>query len=228
MFLLRNLGFYTAFYFVSPFYVLAALAVMPVNREAFRGVVRKWGKFHRWCVTRLLGIDVVIEGRLEAETVLYAVKHESFFEAIDCPVLFGYPAVFAKAELFRIPGWGRAALRYGLVPVAREQGAKTLRAMIRSSRQLATEGRELVLFPEGTRVPHGEIRPLGAGFAGIYKLIGLPVVPVAVNSGPTYHRWLKRPGTITYKFGEIVPPGLPRAEVEARVTKAINALNDPQ
>lgn len=225
MLLLRNIAFYLAFYLISPFYVIAALAVMPFDRQAFRTAVRRWGKFHRWCVNHLLGIRVVIEGEQGDSTVLHAIKHESFFEAIDCPALFDYPAVFAKAELFRIPGWGRVARRYGLVPVAREQGAKTLRVMIKSARQLSGEGRELVLFPEGTRVPHGKVAPLGAGFAGIYKLIGLPVVPVAVNSGPLYHRILKHPGTITYRFGEVIPTGLPREEVERRVTKAINALN---
>ncbi|OYX45080.1 MAG: 1-acyl-sn-glycerol-3-phosphate acyltransferase, partial [Sphingomonadales bacterium 32-64-22] len=67
--------------------------------------------------------------------------------------------------------------------------------------------------------------PLRAGFAGIYKVVGLPVVPVAVNSGPLYHRVWKRPGTITLRFGEAIPPGLPREEVEERVCTAINILN---
>jgi 1-acyl-sn-glycerol-3-phosphate acyltransferase len=74
-------------------------------------------------------------------------------------------------------------------------------------------------------VPHGERAPLRSGFAGLYKLLGLPVVPVAVDSGPLYHRLWKRRGTITVRFGEIIPPGLPREEVEARVHAAINALN---
>ena len=98
--------------------------------------------------------------------------------------------------------------------------------MIVSARDKVEDGRPLVIFPEGTRVPHGEEPPLQSGFAGIYKLLGLPVVPVAVESGPVYHRRLKRPGTITYKFGEPIPPGLPRDEVERKVLDAINALND--
>ena len=74
-------------------------------------------------------------------------------------------------------------------------------------------------------MPHGERRRLQAGFAGLYKALGLTVIPVAVDSGPLYHRGLKLPGRITYRFGEAIPPGLDRAEVEARVLDAINALN---
>ncbi len=83
----------------------------------------------------------------------------------------------------------------------------------------------LVIFPEGTRVPHGSAPKLQSGFAALYKALGLPVVPVAVDSGPLYHRRWKRPGTITIAAGEPIPPGLPRAEIEARVHEAINVLN---
>src|SRR5690606_16871779 len=121
-----------------------------------------------------------------------AMKHESFFEALDLPVLFDRPVIFAKAELLRIPLWGKAALAYGLVPVERSQGARALRAMIRAARARTGDGRAFVIFPEGTRVAHGTQPPLQAGFAALYKLLDLPVVPVAVNSGPHYHRWWKR------------------------------------
>ena len=57
-------------------------------------------------------------------------------------------------------------------------------------------------------------------------MFGLPVVPVAVNSGPVYHKRLKKPGRIIYRFGEPIPPGLPRPEIEKRVLAAINALNE--
>ena len=78
-------------------------------------------------------------------------------------------------------------------------------------------------------MPHGESPPLRAGFAGLYALLGLPVVPVAVDSGRVSPRgkFMKRAGTITYRVGEIVPPGLDRREAEAMVHAAINALNRP-
>lgn len=225
MSVLRSLVFYFVFYFGSLAITAASLVALPFSVPAFRSVVRGWARFQRWCVTRILGIVIQEEGSRPQGPAMYAIKHESFFEAIDLPALLDTPAVFAKEELFAIPLWGASARAYGVVPVARDQGAKALRGMLASARKYAATGRPLAIFPEGTRVPHGTEPPLQAGFAGIYKLLGLPVVPVAVDSGPLYHRRWKRRGTITYRFGEAVPPGLPREEAEARVHAAMNALN---
>ncbi|QUL36865.1 1-acyl-sn-glycerol-3-phosphate acyltransferase [Erythrobacter sp. JK5] len=225
MAVLRSLLFYLLFYGFSAVLVVASVLAIPFGRHWLKRVVATWGKWHRWCVSNLLGIAIDVEGSLPDEPVLIAMKHESYFEAIDLPHLLSFPAVFAKRELFTIPGWGFSAKVYGLVPVARDEGARALRHMLTTARQRIAEGRPLVIFPEGTRVEHGSERPLQSGFAGLYKLLRLPVVPVAVNSGPLYNRLWKRPGTITYRIGETIPAGLPRAEVEARVHAAINALN---
>ena len=225
MIVLRNLLFYPLFYGGSIFYVIASVASIPFGAPPLRRAVAAWGWFHRSCLRLLLGIEVRIEGELSPEPVFYAVRHESYFEAIDAPAMYDAPVTFAKHELSVIPGWGRAARAYGMIFVERDQGAKALRKMVAAARQYSQAGRPLVIYPEGTRTPHGRVGKLQAGFAGLYKLIGLPVVPVAVNSGPLYHRFWKRPGVITYRIGDTIPPGLPRAEIEARVTQAINALN---
>ncbi|WP_379922648.1 lysophospholipid acyltransferase family protein [Erythrobacter sp. R86502] len=222
---LRSLIFYAVFYSVSAVLVMASVVAVVARKAWLRAVVGTWGQWHLWCVRNLLGIEVVLDGVLPEGPVLIAMKHESFFEAIDTPRLFAHPAVFAKQELFAIPGWGYSALVYGLIPVARGEGAKTLRQMLALAKQRVAEGRPLVIFPEGTRVAHGHKAPLQAGFAGLYKLLRLPVVPIAVDSGWAYHRLAKRPRRITYKVGETIPAGLPRQEVEARVHTAINALN---
>ena len=198
---------------------------MLFRSETFRRTVDSWSLYHRWCLRNMLGIEIRVEGEMPPGRVFVAMKHESFFEAIDIPQVVPFPGIFAKAELMRIPLWGTVADRYGLVEVQREQGARALRHMMAAAKKIIGEGRSLFIFPEGTRVQHGTRVPLQAGFAGIYKLLGLPVVAIAVDTGPLYHRWIKLPGTITYRISDPIPPGLPRAEIEQRVGAAINALN---
>ena len=221
---IRSLAFIIAFYGGSFCLAIASLLTPLLGKQWAVRLGHGWSQWHRALVRHVLGITVRVEGTVPDGAVLVAGKHESMFEAIDLPMLLNRPVPFAKAELLRIPLWGKVGLLYGLVPVEREQGAKALRAMRNAAAGFVAEGRPLVIFPEGTRVEHGEQPPLQAGFAGLYKLLGLPVVPFAVNSGPLMRGFWKRRGTITYRFAEPIPPGLPRAEVEARVRAAINVL----
>lgn len=221
----RSIIFYVVFYTGSVFHVVSSVLLMGISVPLFRRMVHSWSAWHRWCCRLILNIRVIEEGFQNRTDVLYAVKHEAFFEAIDVPRQYRLPVVFAKQELLDIPLWGKAGARYGLIPVDRAAGARTFRAMLSAARERIAEGRPLVIFPEGTRTPHGTMPPLQAGFAGLYKMLDLPVIPVAVNSGALYHRRWKRAGTIRYRFHEAIPAGLPRAEVEARVHAAINALN---
>jgi 1-acyl-sn-glycerol-3-phosphate acyltransferase len=223
--ILRSILFYAVFYGGTAILMLIGMVAAPMGERALTPVVSAWSRWHRLCTRLLLGIRIAQRGDFPRGAVLVAVKHESFFEAIDLPNLFGRTAIFAKAELLRIPVWGRLAASHGVIPVERDQGAKALRRMLLVAREHAARGSTLVIFPEGTRVPHGSAPPLQAGFAALYKALALPVVPVAVNSGPLYHRRWKRPGTITVSAGEPISPGLPREEIEARVHQAINALN---
>ena len=225
MAVLRSLVFYVVFYTATAIHVSSSALVAMIAPSRVRPIPDNWSHFHRWCLRHIVGVEVRVLGSRPPGAALYALKHESFFEAIDLPTMLDFPVPFGKEELFAMPGFGRAAHAYGAVEVKRDQGAKGLRDMLAQARHFIGSGRPLAIFPEGTRVPHGTRPPLQSGFAGIYKLLGLPVVPVAVDSGPLYHRWIKRPGTITLLFGEPIEPGLGREEIEARVHAAINALN---
>jgi 1-acyl-sn-glycerol-3-phosphate acyltransferase len=223
---LRSIAFAVLFFGGSVLLGLFTPATRNCGPAINRWMCEVWSGWQRWCTVHVLRIRVVVEGTVPSGAVLVAIKHEAMFEAVDQPTLFDYPAIFAKVELMKVPGWGKSGMRYGLVPVERDQGAKALRKMIAAAREFSAIPRPLLIFPEGTRVPHGQKPPLQSGFAGIYKLVGLPVVPVAVNSGPLFRGFWKRSGTITYRVGETIPAGLPREEIEARVHAAINALND--
>lgn len=226
---IRSLLFAISFYPVTALHVLLAFAAMPFGEKAMRPVVRMWSRAHRMLCHWLLGQKVRITGTVPTGQYLFIFKHESMFETIDLPLLLTHPVIAAKQELLDIPGWGRIARHYGVIGLRRASGASALRHLQRETRAALATGRPICLFPEGTRVPHGEHPPIKAGFAAIYKLLNLPVVPVAVDSGRLSPRnsFLKRPGIITYQVGDIVPPGLSRAEAEERVHAAINALNTP-
>lgn len=224
---LRSLAFMLAFYSGSALLVFSALLAAWPWPSAVPAIATVWSRFHRLCARWLLGQKVRIEGELPHGRYLYIVKHESMFETIDLLCLFDRPVIAAKRELLDMPAWGRIARLYGLIPIERSAGASAMRTLRAAARAATDQGRAVCLFPEGTRVPHGEAPPLRAGFAGLYSLLGMPVVPIAIDSGRLSPRgkFMKRPGTITYKVGEIVPTGLDRREAEARVHAAINALN---
>jgi len=115
--------------------------------------------------------------------------------------------------------------RYGVIAVERSAGAKALRALVDEGRQALESGRPVIIYPEGTRVRVGETPELRSGFAALYRALGLPVVPVAVDSGRLWGRgFVHRSGTVTLKVGETIPAGLKREEVETAVHAAINAL----
>lgn len=226
MLALRNWLFALVFYGGSVPIVLGTPMAALFGTPALRRYTHGWVAFHRWAARVFLGIHVRVEGRPAAGPALYAAKHQSLFETFELTHLLGGPAIVMKQELARIPFWGWAARRYGMIVIDRAAAAKALRALIVEAEKANAEGRPVVIFPEGTRVPPGEQPPLQAGFAGLYRALGLPVVPIATDSGVAYaRRGHKRPGIVTFRFGEPIAPGLPRKEIEAAVHTAINALD---
>lgn len=147
--LVRSVLFYIAFYGASVWFVAGAVASSCLAPARVRWFCDAWSAWHIWCCARLLGIRVRISGHRPQEQAFYAMKHESFFEAIALPWLFDFPAVFAKQELSAIPGWARASKVYGNIAVARDRGASALRQMLRAIRPAFDAGRPVVMFPEG-------------------------------------------------------------------------------
>ena len=226
MAVLRSALFAILFYPATAFFSVASVLVALTGRRAMTWVPFGWALYHRWCARVILGIRTRVEGPLPDHSVLVAAKHQSMYETLELMILLGRPVPVVKRELVDIPVWGWAARRYGVIAVDREGGAKTLRRMLTSAAAATRAGRQILIFPEGTRVAVGDQPPLQPGFAGLYRALGLPVVPVALDSGRLWprHRFVKRPGVITFRFGEPIPAGLSRGEIETKVHAAINAL----
>lgn len=223
---LRSTLFALLFYSGTLLYVLTVILVSPFGDRPVQATVNAWSDFHHWLVSNILAIRISIEGEVPDGAYLIAFKHEAMVETIECLRFAKKPVVVMKRELTQIPLFGWVTRRYGVIGVDREAGARALRNMLAEGKRAIEQGRPVAIFPEGTRVPHGDRPPLRPGFAGLYRTLGLPVVPVAHDSGRLWGRgFVKRAGTIHFRVGEVIPPGLKRDKIEARVHAAINALD---
>ncbi|MDQ3482634.1 MAG: 1-acyl-sn-glycerol-3-phosphate acyltransferase [Pseudomonadota bacterium] len=223
--LARSILYVVAFYLATFLFVLAGIVATLFGTKATRSLVQSWTRFSYVIARSIIGVRTEGQGEIPTGAVLIAVKHQSMYETLEMVRLADTPVIVLKRELSQIPLFGWLTRRYGVIPVDRSAGPKALRAMMASGREAAAEGRAIIIYPEGTRVRPGETPPLQPGFAGLYRALGLPVVPVAVDSGRLWPRGLlKTPGTIHFRVGETIPPGLKRDEIERRVHSAINAF----
>lgn len=222
---LRSIFYALIFYPATAMFVLVGIAASLFGGAATRALVRSWTDFHHQLAATLLGVRSEVIGRIPPGAVLIAVKHQSMYETLEMVRIADTPVIVIKRELSDIPFFGWLTRRYGVIPVDREAGPKALRSMLAHGRAAVAQGRAIIIFPEGTRVAPGEHPPVRPGFAGLYRALALPVVPVAVDSGRLWPKGLfKRSGTVRFQIGEPIPPGLKREEIEARVHAAINAL----
>ena len=222
---LRSIFYSLIFYPATALFVLAGIFASLFGRAATRRLVRSWTEFHHQLAASLLGVRSEVIGQIPSGALLIAVKHQSMYETLEMVRIADTPVIVLKRELSDIPFFGWLTRRYGVIPVDRDAGPKALRSMLAHGRAAAADGRAIIIYPEGTRVAPGEQPPLRPGFAGLYRALALPVVPVAVDSGKLWPKGLlKRSGTVRFKVGDTIPPGLKRDEIEARVHAAINAL----
>ena len=222
---LRTILFQIVFYLGS----VPIVATVPITalfgQRAVIAHANLWAHLHRWATRTILGVRTRIEGRVPRGQYLFVAKHQAMYETLELQLILGSPAMVIKRELMKVPVWGWATRRYGALIVDREASTRALRALMRDGAAAKASGRSVVVYPEGTRVLPGETPPLRSGFAGLYKALDLPVVPIALDSGHTMRRTgAKRPGIVTIRIGDAIPAGLPRREAEARVHTAINAL----
>ncbi|HEX8418316.1 MAG TPA: lysophospholipid acyltransferase family protein, partial [Methylobacterium sp.] len=135
-----------------------------------------------------------------------------------------------KRELLWIPLIGWYLARSGVVAIDRSKGARAMAVMNEAAAQAIRDGRQLIIFPEGTRRPPGVAPAYKPGICHLYAALGVPCLPVALNTGLYWPRrsLMRRPGTTVIEFLPAIPPGLDRAafldRVQERIESASNVL----
>jgi 1-acyl-sn-glycerol-3-phosphate acyltransferase len=210
--------------------VVFGLPLLALPPAAMHRYLRGWARLVLWLLRAICGIRLRVVGAENLPLTgpaLIAAQHQSAFDTIVWHALLPRPAYVMKAELLRIPGWGAMARHVHSIPVDREGGGAALKRLVRATRDAAAAGYQVVIFPEGTRSAPGEVQPWQPGFAAMAATTGLPVVPVATDSGRFWGRraFTKRPGTLTVEVLPPIQPGLPRAELTTRAEAAVAAAS---
>ncbi|WP_024276655.1 lysophospholipid acyltransferase family protein [Xanthobacter sp. 126] len=229
---LRSLVFQIAFYAATTFYLLVFLPLLPFlsRRGLWRTCIMWWVATNVFFLRVIVGIRAEIRGieNIPEGPLLIASKHQSAWETFALLPLFSDPAFILKRELMSIPIFGWFAARVRMIPVDRKGGSAALKTMTRRAQADMAEGRQILIFPEGTRRPAGAPPDYKFGVAYLYSTLGVPCLPIALNSGLYWPRRtiLKRPGTIRVEILPPIPPGLPRQKIMARLQADIEAASD--
>jgi 1-acyl-sn-glycerol-3-phosphate acyltransferase len=213
--------------------ILGVLA-SPLFLLAPRRVMARFGRFWARASLEILGWTVglrhEVRGRENLPTgpAILALKHQSAWDTLFIACLVKDPAIVAKRELLLIPIFGWYLWRAGVIPIDRKAGASALRSIIARAKAATAQGRSIAIFPEGTRIAIGKRVPYQPGVAALYAQLGLPLVPVALNSGLFWPRnsFRKLPGRITLEILPPIPAGLDRRKVLAVLADRIETATD--
>ncbi|MDK9697643.1 MAG: 1-acyl-sn-glycerol-3-phosphate acyltransferase [Siculibacillus sp.] len=230
MIFLRSLAFNAFFYVHTIFWLLALLPTEILPKAVFWWGVKRWAKINRWAITAIGGVRVEIRGLeyLPKGGVLIAAKHQSTFETVSLLDLFDRPTFVMKRELRKIPLFGWYTIKGEQIAVDRSAGRSALVDMTERARIEAARGREILIFPEGTRKPAGAEPHYKHGIAHLYEHLGVPLVPVALNSGLFWgrHDFTRHPGTLVIEFLPPIPAGRDPEVVYAEMQEVIETACD--
>lgn len=210
-------------------FVLAWSLVLP--RRFMLAGIRGYMGYVAWIERWVAKLHYRVEGREHVPqqgSYIVAAKHQSAWETLKLHLLFNDPAIVLKKELLNIPIWGLYARRAKLIPIDRSAGRKAAEGMLAAARQAVAEGRPIVIFPQGTRVAPGAWKDYKAGVGILYEALGVPLVPLAMNSGMFWGRqaYTKRAGCITLRFLPAIAPGLSRADGMRKLVSVLEGESD--
>jgi 1-acyl-sn-glycerol-3-phosphate acyltransferase len=232
MLFLRSLLFNILFYAnLALWLVFAAFPALLLPPRYLLAVAKAWARTALWLMRVTAGIDYEITGRehIPSGGLMVASKHQSFWETFVLVTLFPDPVFILKRELTWIPFFGWCLTKLRMIPVDRGGRARALAQVTRRAKvELGEKGRQLLIFPEGTRTAPGAPPAYKFGVAHLYAELGVPCLPVALNSGLYWPRrkFLRRPGTIRVEFMPPIAPGLDKTLFHRTLEETIETASN--
>ncbi|MEO1206698.1 MAG: lysophospholipid acyltransferase family protein [Pseudomonadota bacterium] len=231
--MIRSLIFGAVFYANTALFLVIGSPLLLAPRTWAMTGLRLHARASLWWFRIIVGTKLEVRGleHLPADAALIAAKHQSAWDTFALIPVFRDPAMVMKAELGSIPFYGWFSRKFEHILVRRDRGPAALRDMLRMAKARHLAGRDIVIFPEGTRRLVDAPPDYKSGVVALYSGLDAPCVPVALNSGVFWPRnsLMRRPGTIVVQLLEPIPPGLDRktfrdtleTRIEAATTKLV-------
>jgi 1-acyl-sn-glycerol-3-phosphate acyltransferase len=230
MLVLRSLLFNIAFYANLVVRLVLYLPLLALPRAWLMVAVRSWARSSLWLLRVIAGTKAEFRDveRIPAGGCIIASKHQSLWETFALLTIVNDPVFVLKRELTWLPFFGWYAMKARMIPVDRGKGATALAAMAQRVGEEIARGRQILIFPEGTRRPAGAPPAYKYGVVHLYNTLNVPCVPVALNSGLYWPRrkFIKRPGTIIVECLPPIPPGLSRMAFRDRIAAEIEEASN--
>ncbi|MCO5090784.1 1-acyl-sn-glycerol-3-phosphate acyltransferase [Bosea sp. (in: a-proteobacteria)] len=232
MLVLRSLAFNVLFYAnLVLWLILAVLPSLILPKRVLLAVAIAWSHSSLWLLRVVAGTRCEITGveNIPEGGLMVAAKHQSFLETFALVTVFRNPVFILKRELTWIPLFGWGLTKLGMIPVDRGARARALADVTRRAKvELGQNGRQLLIFPEGTRRAPGAPPAYKFGVAHLYAELGVPCLPVALNSGLFWPRrkFLRRPGTVRIAILPPIAPGLDKVAFQELLQERIESASD--
>jgi 1-acyl-sn-glycerol-3-phosphate acyltransferase len=224
--IVRSIIFNVLFYLNLLLHLLVELpALLMPSYYYVVAVAKSWARTSVWLLRITAGVKLDIQGleKLPHGAYILAAKHQSMWETFALLAVVHDPIFILKRELMWIPVFGWCLWKGDMIPVNRGARGPALAAMTERARFEIGRGRQLIIFPEGTRRPAGAEPKYKFGAAHLYAEMGVPCVPVALNSGLFWPRrsFRRFPGTIRVEILDPIPPGLDKQVFAERLRNEI-------
>lgn len=224
-FFIRSTIFNVLFYILTGISCIILLPTLILPRRIFLGVVTGFCHTTAYLEKYILGLTYEVRGREnipQSGSYIIAAKHQSAYETLKLHLLFNDPAIVLKKELFKIPLWGWYLRKSDVIAIDRSSPKLAIKSIQDGARHVTSQGRPIVIFPQGTRVMVGitpKEKPYKIGIVRIEQATNIPIIPMALNTGvfQPRQRWCKNPGKVVFEF-------LPAITISSNTSETIKQI----